>query len=40
MIQEEYLKKKETKVIGLNGGQGTGKSTMSNILKIILKDIK
>ncbi len=38
MIQQEYLKKKETKVIGLTGGQGTGKSTMSNILKIILKE--
>ena len=30
-------KKKQTKVIGLTGGQGTGKSTISNILKIILK---
>ena len=38
MIAEEYLKKKETKVIGLTGGQGTGKSTISNILKIILKE--
>ena len=32
------LKKKKTKVIGLTGGQGTGKSTISNILKIILKE--
>ena len=38
MIQEEYLKKKKTKIIGLTGGQGTGKSTISNILKIILKE--
>ena len=37
MIKDEYLKKKKTKVIGLTGGQGTGKSTISNILKIILK---
>jgi D-glycerate 3-kinase len=35
---KEYLKKKKTKVIGLTGGQGTGKSTISNILKIILKE--
>ena len=38
MIAEEYLKEKKTKVIGLTGGQGTGKSTISNILKIILKE--
>ena len=38
MIKDEYTKKKKTKVIGLTGGQGTGKSTISNILKIILKD--
>ena len=35
MIKEEYIKKKKPKVIGLSGGQGTGKSTISNILKII-----
>jgi D-glycerate 3-kinase len=39
MIKDEYTKKKKTKVIGLTGGQGTGKSTISNILKIILKDV-
>ena len=39
MIQELYLKKKKTKIIGLTGGQGTGKSTISNILKIILKEV-
>jgi len=38
MIKDEYAKEKKTKVIGLTGGQGTGKSTISNILKIILKD--
>ena len=38
MIKEDYFKKKKTKVIGLTGGQGTGKSTISNILKIILKE--
>ncbi len=38
MIKEEYQKKKKTKIIGLTGGQGTGKSTISNILKIILKE--
>ena len=38
MIKEEYLKNKKTKLIGLTGGQGTGKSTISNILKIILKE--
>ena len=37
MINNEYIKKKKTKVIGLTGGQGAGKSTISNILKIILK---
>ncbi len=38
MIKEECLKKKKTKLIGLSGSQGTGKSTISNILKIILKE--
>ena len=38
MIKDEYIKKKRTKVIGLTGGQGTGKSTISNVLKIILKE--
>ncbi len=38
MIKEEYFKTRKTKVIGLTGGQGTGKSTISNILKIILKE--
>jgi D-glycerate 3-kinase len=38
MIHENYLKDKKTKVIGLTGGQGSGKSTISNILKILLKE--
>ena len=38
MINDEYVRGKKTKVIGLTGGQGTGKSTISNILKIILKE--
>ena len=37
-IQKIYQKNKKTKVIGLTGGQGSGKSTISNILKIILKE--
>ena len=38
MINEEYSKDKGVKIIGLAGGQGSGKSTISNILKIILKE--
>ena len=38
MIKDEHIKKKKTNIIGLTGGQGTGKSTISNILKIILKE--
>ena len=38
MIKTEYEKNKKTKIIGLSGGQGTGKSTISIILKIILKE--
>ena len=38
MIYDNYLGNKKTKVIGLTGGQGSGKSTISNILKIILKE--
>ena len=38
MIYKTYSKKKKTQIIGLAGGQGSGKSTISNILKIILKE--
>jgi D-glycerate 3-kinase len=38
MIKEAYKKEKRTQIIGLTGGQGSGKSTISNILKIILKE--
>jgi D-glycerate 3-kinase len=38
MIYDNYLRNKRTKIIGLTGGQGSGKSTISNILKIILKE--
>ena len=37
-IHTNYLKKKRTLIIGLSGGQGSGKSTISQILKIILKE--
>ena len=37
-IYRKYLKDKKTKIIGLAGGQGSGKSTISHILKIILKE--
>ena len=39
MISKNYLKNKKTKLIGLSGGQGSGKSTISNILKIVLKEV-
>jgi D-glycerate 3-kinase len=38
MIKNTYVKEKKTQIIGLTGGQGSGKSTISNILKIILKE--
>ena len=37
-IHRNYLNNKKTKIIGLTGGQGSGKSTISKILKIILKE--
>ncbi len=39
IINEEHIKDKKVKIIGITGGQGSGKSTISNILKIILKKI-
>ncbi len=38
MIYEDYSKSNKTRVIGLSGGQGSGKSTISKILKIVLKE--
>ena len=32
-----FLTKKSTIIIGISGGQGSGKSTITNILKLILK---
>ena len=37
-IYKSFNKDKKTKIIGLSGGQGSGKSTISKILKIILKE--
>jgi D-glycerate 3-kinase len=37
-IYKNYLKHKKTRIIGLSGGQGSGKSTISKIIKIILKE--
>ena len=36
-IHQSFIKDGKTKIIGLTGGQGSGKSTISNIFKIILK---
>ena len=36
-IEEKYKKKGKTLFLGLSGGQGSGKTTVSKILKIILK---
>ena len=36
-IFEHKINKNKTLVVGLTGGQGSGKSTISNILKIVLK---
>ena len=37
-IYKNYIENKKTLIIGLTGGQGSGKSTISKILKIILKE--
>ena len=36
-IFKQYILNKKTIIIGLSGGQGSGKTTITNILKIILK---
>ena len=36
-IENKYKKKGETLILGLAGGQGSGKTTVTGILKIILK---
>ena len=36
-IYSTYKKDNKTKIIGLSGGQGAGKSTITGILKFILK---
>ena len=38
MIYKDKYKKKNTRVVGLAVGQGSGKSTISKILKILLKE--
>ena len=38
MINKNYSRNKKTRIIGLAGGQGSGKSTISQVLKIILKE--
>ena len=38
-IYSSFKKDNKTKVIGLSGGQGAGKSTITDILKFILKKI-
>jgi len=36
-IENKYRKRKKTLFLGLSGSQGSGKTTIANILKIILK---
>ena len=36
-IYSIYNKDRKTKIIGISGGQGAGKSTITGILKLILK---
>ena len=36
-IEKKYKKKGKTLFLGLSGGQGTGKTTVAGIIKIILK---
>ena len=36
-IEKQYKKKNKTLFLGISGGQGSGKTTVAGILKIILK---
>ena len=36
-IYQDYTKNKKIKIIGLTGGQGAGKSTITQVIKIILE---
>ena len=36
-IENKYKKKGKTLILGFSGGQGSGKTTIAKILKIILK---
>ena len=36
-IYQDYKKNKKIKIIGLTGGQGAGKSTITQVLKLILE---
>ena len=36
-IYQDYKKQKKVKIIGLSGGQGAGKSTITQVLKLILE---
>ena len=38
-IYQDYKKNKKIKIIGLTGGQGAGKSTITQIIKLILEKI-
>ena len=38
-IYQDYKKDKKIKIIGLAGGQGAGKSTITQIIKLILKEM-
>ena len=38
LIFKKFYTRKNTQIIGLSGSQGSGKSTISKILKIILKE--
>ena len=38
-IDKKYKKKGKTLFLGISGGQGSGKTTVTGILKIILKNL-